>query len=97
MDETSMFQLLNPLLDAVQPLIVPICAGFAWLFVFLLAWSLFSTLTQGVAQVKRLHQIPCSHCQFFSGDYRLKCTIRASTALSEEAINCIDYQPRIYY
>jgi hypothetical protein len=92
-----MLQLLYPVIHMTQSLLVPICAGVAWLFIFLLIWSLFSTLTKGAAQVKRLHQIPCSHCQFFSGDYHLKCTIRPSTALSEEAINCIDYQPRPYY
>ncbi|WP_019500581.1 hypothetical protein [Pseudanabaena sp. PCC 6802] len=91
-----MLQLLYPVIHFIQPLLVPICAGFAWLFTFLLVWSLFSTLTRGAAQVKRLHQIPCPNCQFFSGDYRLKCTIRPSTALSEEAINCIDYKLKGY-
>ena len=47
---------------------------------------------QGVAKLKRLHQIPCSNCAFFTGDYRLKCPVHPHEALSEEAIGCFDYE-----
>jgi hypothetical protein len=91
-----MLQLLYSVVYGIKPFLSPICAVFAWLFVFLLTWNAIATLVRGFARVKQLHQIPCSHCKFFSGEYRLKCTVRPSAALSEEAINCIDYQPQSY-
>ncbi len=57
-------------------------------------WNAFSTFRQGIAYVKKLHQIPCDRCAFFTGDYRLKCTVRPYSALTEDAINCNDYEPR---
>ena len=41
-----------------------------------------------------MHQIPCSNCQFFTGDYQLKCALHPNTALSEEAIDCSDFCPQ---
>lgn len=54
-------------------------------------WRIIYTLRQGVGYVKRLHQIPCSRCTYFTGDYRLKCTVHPIFALTEEAIGCVDY------
>jgi hypothetical protein len=42
--------------------------------------------------LKRLHQIPCNRCVFFTGEYNLKCAVHPSKALNEEAIGCIDYR-----
>jgi len=47
---------------------------------------------QGITYVKRLHQIPCNQCTFFTGDYRLKCTVNPDMALTESALNCSDYE-----
>ncbi|MGK7918653.1 MAG: hypothetical protein AB4080_01410 [Trichodesmium sp.] len=52
----------------------------------------FLTFKSGINYVKRLHQIPCSRCTFFTGDYRLKCTVHPYSALTETAINCSDYE-----
>jgi hypothetical protein len=41
-----------------------------------------------------MHQIPCTGCQFFTDDYRLKCTVHPSKANTEEAIHCCDFQPK---
>lgn len=57
-------------------------------------WNGLATFQQGVAYVKKLHQIPCDRCAFFTGDYRLKCTVRPFSALTEDAIDCNDYEPR---
>ena len=62
------------------------------LFLLSLTISICQALVVGANQVKRLHQIPCSNCAFFTGDYRLKCTIHSCKALSEEAIDCMDYE-----
>jgi hypothetical protein len=44
---------------------------------FLFLWSVSVAWREGVHQIKRLHQIPCSDCAFFTYDYRLKYTARA--------------------
>ncbi|WP_205127386.1 hypothetical protein [Okeania hirsuta] len=54
------------------------------------------TFQQGISYVRRLHQIPCSRCIFFTGDYRLKCTVHPYNALTETALNCSDYEPNNY-
>ncbi len=89
-----MLQLLYPLIHAIQPFLVPICFFSAWTLVILFAWSLWTTIRDSVSTTKRMHQIPCPDCQFFTGDYRLKCTVQPSIATSEDAINCLDYQPK---
>jgi len=53
----------------------------AWTLIILLAWNLWSLMRDSVTTNKRLHQIPCTNCQYFTGDYRLKCT---STALHRQ-------------
>ena len=74
-----MFQILYYLVHAIQPVLVPL--------------SLWSMVTDGVANAKRMHSIPCANCQYFTGDYRLKCTVQPHIALTEEAIDCPDYRP----
>ena len=56
-------------------------------------WNLWLTFDKGITYVKRLHQIPCSRCAFFTGDYHLKCTVHPDNALTETALNCCDYEP----
>lgn len=89
-----MLQTLSLIIQAIQPFLVPFCFFCAWFLVILFAWSIFSAVKDGVATTQKMHQIPCSDCQYFTGDYRLKCTVRPSIANTEEAINCGDYQPR---
>ncbi|MDJ0571308.1 MAG: hypothetical protein QNJ53_19965 [Pleurocapsa sp. MO_192.B19] len=48
-----------------------------------------------VARARKMHQIPCTKCRFFTGDYRLKCTVNPSIANTEEAINCPDCQKKL--
>ena len=71
------------------------------LFICFSIWTIVSSLTiwrtykaakQGINYVRRLHKIPCSNCVYFTGDYRLKCTVNPFTALSEEAIDCRDFE-----
>ena len=49
-----------------------------------------------VARKKRSHsnpyqQIPCRNCKFFSNNPSLKCAVRPTTVLTEQALNCSDY------
>lgn len=52
----------------------------------------FKTLRQDWQHLKKLHQIPCARCVFFTGEYNLKCTVHPYKALNEDAIGCIDYR-----
>ena len=76
-----------------QLLLSSSCFIFAWCLILLFIWSTFKTTTEGIHHLKKLHQIPCSRCAFFTNDYRLKCTVHPITALSEEAIKCRDFEP----
>jgi hypothetical protein len=64
-----------------------------WAIVFgLIFYRIISGITQGINYVKKIHQIPCSQCAYFTGNYQLKCTINPAIALSESAILCRDFQ-----
>lgn len=86
-----MFQLLYPLVRAIQPFVVPICFCLTWGLILLLFFTIWSAIRDSLATAKRMHQIPCSGCQFFTDDYRLKCTVHPSIANTEAAIRCLDY------
>ena len=89
-----MLQILFFIIQALQPIIVPLCFFFAWFLIILVGLSIFTAFRDSVATVQKMHRIPCADCQYFTGDYRLKCTVRPSTASTEAAINCSDYQPK---
>ena len=59
-----------------------------------LFWRLIAIARIAVRHLQRLHQIPCSKCAYFTGDYRLKCTVQPMIAMSEEAIGCRDFHYR---
>lgn len=87
---------LHNLLRLIQPLLVPICFGFAWLLVGLMSWSIWTAIRDAVSTAKQMHEIPCANCQFFTNTHYLKCPVHPKIALSNEAINCPDYQPSGY-
>ncbi len=89
-----MLQILYFLLQTIQQLIVPICFISAWVLIILVGWSMWAAARDSVKTAKQMHQIPCAHCQFFTDDYRLKCTVHPSIANTEEAISCMDYQQK---
>ena len=63
----------------------------------LFLWSVSVALREGFYQIRRLHQVPCSDCEFFTNDYRLKCTVRPCVACTEDAIGCTDFEPKTYF
>ncbi|WP_392535692.1 hypothetical protein [Nostoc sp. C117] len=89
-----MLELTYFLIHAIQPLLVPICFVAAWTLIILVVLSLWAAARDSVSTAKLMHQIPCTGCQYFTDDYRLKCTVRPSIANTEEAIDCSDYQPK---
>lgn len=84
---------IQGVLGLVHLVLVPVCFVLAWGIVGLVAWNLISAGRDGLAQARQMHQIPCSECRFFTGEYHLKCPVHPEWALSEEALNCIDYEP----
>ncbi|MEM6501159.1 MAG: hypothetical protein AAF685_04895 [Cyanobacteria bacterium P01_C01_bin.89] len=70
----------------------PICFVAAWLFIGSLISNLFHLMRDGRQRLETLHQIPCAKCQYFTNDMHLKCTVHPTTALSEDAINCADFE-----
>lgn len=40
-------------------------------------------------------KIPCPNCQFFSKSSYLRCAVRPKTTMTNEAVNCTDYEPRL--
>jgi hypothetical protein len=63
--------------------------GLLAVFLFSLGWAGHDS----IQRLKRLHQIPCTRCVYFTGHYDLKCTVCPCTALTEDAIDCRDFQP----
>nr|WP_230966966.1 hypothetical protein [Nostoc commune] len=86
--------MISFLIHGIQPFLVPICFVVAWTVTILAVLSLWTAARDSMTTAKLMHQIPCSGCQFFTDNYRLKCTVRPSTANTEEAIDCLDYQPK---
>lgn len=72
-----------------------VCFFSAWLLIITSIWRVGNTLKKGYAHVKKMHSIPCANCQFFTGDYRLKCTVNPTSALTESALECRDYQSNV--
>ncbi len=89
-----MFQILYYLINGIQPFLVPICFVLAWALIILVSSSMWTAARDSVKIAQQMHQIPCAGCQYFTDDYRLKCTVNPSIANSEEAINCFDYQAK---
>jgi len=88
----AIFVLIRHLVQWVQPILVPICVVVAWATILFAAWSVWSAMRDGVQRARQMHQIPCSECQYFSGNYLLKCPLHPKEALSEAAIGCRDFE-----
>jgi hypothetical protein len=78
----------------MEILLQHVFAAAIWLLTAQLIWSVWKAIAEGMTHVKKLHEIPCSRCAYFTGDYRLKCTIYPSDALTEDAISCRDFSLR---
>jgi hypothetical protein len=84
--------LLHTFFRLIPVFLIPVCLISAWALILLMAWSLFAAVQDSYRNAKRMHQVPCSQCRFFTGSYYLKCPVHPSRALSEAAIDCPDYE-----
>lgn len=87
-----MLNLLLSLKQWLAPMLEPFCFITAWSLVAIVLWSFWTMTRDGLVTVKRLHRIPCANCQYFTGNYQLKCAVHPDVALTEGAIDCMDYQ-----
>lgn len=69
-----------------------VCSMIAWGLTLTVLWTVVCQFQSGITTVKRLHQVPCYKCQYFTNSHHLKCTVNPYIACSEAAINCGDYQ-----
>lgn len=86
-----MFAILYSLIKSIEPFLVPLCFLSAWLLSALVLLTVFGAAKDIVERSKQMHQIPCSDCQFFTNNHRLKCTVNPHIACTEEAVGCSDY------
>jgi hypothetical protein len=86
------YTIAHALIEGIQPVLVPLCFVVAWATIGFGAWSLWAAMRDSVKRAQQMHQIPCSDCQYFSGNYLLKCPLHPKEALSEAAIGCRDFE-----
>ena len=87
-----MLQLAVNSASLLKPILFPLRFVGAFSILGLCGLSLVSCIRDVVAQTERMHQIPCTKCRYFTGDYRLKCTANPSIANTEQAIDCSDFR-----
>ncbi|MEM7768902.1 MAG: hypothetical protein AAGA75_27625 [Cyanobacteria bacterium P01_E01_bin.6] len=88
----GMIMALAWFIHVIQPLVVPASFIAAWFILVMAGLSIVSFFRDGLKRAKAMHTIPCANCRYFTGDYHLKCSVHPSKALSEAAINCMDYE-----
>ena len=62
-----------------------------------ITWKILQGANQGINYLKKLHQIPCANCVYFTGDHRLKCTVEPVKAMTENALACKDFASKSDY
>jgi hypothetical protein len=86
-----MIYLIRDLIRGFQLVLTPLCFLMAWLILVVTLGTIYRAIASTIHQAKEMHQIPCTGCQFFTNDHRLKCPVQPKIALTEDAIGCRDY------
>lgn len=82
---------ITNLLDRYNPYLQPFYFLMAWVFLGILISTLIVSLRDIKKRGEIMHKIPCSQCQYFTNNYRLKCTLQPLIANTELAIDCPDF------
>jgi hypothetical protein len=61
-------------------------------FIGCFVWSIFQAAAVARVQLRRMHQVPCDRCIYFTNSSHLKCTVHPCKALTENAIDCRDFE-----
>lgn len=92
-----MLPLLKQILQDCEPILKPLYFIGSWLLFLMLISNIFRAIADTISRAKKMHQIPCSKCKYFTNNYRLKCTIKPNLANTEAAISCPDYCQKVSY
>ncbi|MBD1875948.1 hypothetical protein H6F75_20920 [Nodosilinea sp. FACHB-131] len=76
--------------DVLLAIVVPLGI---WFMVLVFVLAILLAVSDGVQRLRRLHQVPCFRCQYYTNSPYLKCPVRPLDAGSEAALCCTDYQP----
>ncbi|MEI3651038.1 MAG: hypothetical protein V6D39_13800 [Dolichospermum lemmermannii FEM_B0920] len=87
-----MLNFISFLIQGIKAFLIPICFITSWTAMVLVFLNLWTATKETVKTAQEMHKIPCPNCQFFTNNYRLKCTVNPYIANTEEAIGCQDYQ-----
>jgi hypothetical protein len=69
---------------------------------FIIGWVVFLLTLQKIRSflddkmvfpTNSSHKVPCKNCRFYSNNNYLKCAVKPSIVLTEEATNCCEYSP----
>jgi len=77
----------------LESIISLVCPTMIWVLLTGLLTSICLAAEDGVDRLRRLHRIPCSHCAYATGCPFLKCTVHPHWAMTELAIDCLDFEP----
>lgn len=86
--------------DGDIPVAVVFLAPICFIIVGAFFWVIIANtlkITQnknGILNLNHLQQYPCRNCRFFNDNNYIKCAVHPSAALTKQALNCSDYQPR---
>lgn len=86
-----MLPIIKEFLQEYNPYLQPLYFFTAWIVLILLGFNVVTTLIDIWQRSKKMHEIPCSNCQYFTNDHRLKCTVQPNLATTDEAVNCPDF------
>jgi hypothetical protein len=71
-----------------------VCLSTTWILIALMFYQSYWAIKKSRQYLVRLHSIPYSRCVFCTGDYRLKCAVHPFSALTDSAIDCLDFESR---
>jgi hypothetical protein len=67
---------------------------FSWVVFFIVLRKIRTFVdNKMVFIIKGLEKVPCKNCKFYSNNHYLKCAVKPSIVLTEEAMNCPEYSP----
>lgn len=92
-----MLPIIRQFLEQYYPYLRPFYFLAAWGLFFLLVFQVISLIVYVHKRSQKMHQIPCTSCQYFTYNFHLKCPVNPKIANTESAINCPDFHPRKTY
>lgn len=92
-----MLPIIRQFLQEYNSYLQPFYFVSAWLLLILLVVNLLKAISETWRRSQQMHEIPCSNCQYFTNDHRLKCTVQPNLANTDDAVNCPDFLPQENY